>query len=186
MAIFAVVLDACVMVPIALCDTLLRLAEEQLFRPIWSDRIFDEATGAIAAIHPEIDGSAIKRRFAYMNEAFPGDRVQDFAQIEAGLQLPDPDDRHVVAAALRARADAIVTANLRDFPVETMRSLELEVISADDFLMSQLDMRNAVVLGALLEQATATRNPQRSLDDVPTVLGRAGVPGFADEVRGRL
>lgn len=186
MAIFAAVLDACVMVPVVLCDTLLRLAEEQLYRPIWSDRILNEATDAILRIHPEIDGSAISRRVIYMNEAFPGARVQAFAQIEVGLQLPDPDDRHVVAAALRARADAIVTANLRDFPVDTMRSLELEVISPDDFLMSQLDMRSAVVMEALSAQAAATRNPQRSLDDVLTALSKAGVPGFVDEVRSRL
>lgn len=186
MAIFAAVLDACVMVPVALCDTLLRLAEQQLYRPIWSERILDEATEAIRKIHPDIDPSALQRRVAYMNETFAGACVGDFAEIEAGLVLPDPDDRHVVAVALRARADAVVTANLRDFPDETMHRLDLEVISPDDFLLSQLDMRSVVVLEALEAQAAATRNPRRSLDDVLTALAKAGVPDFVDEVRGRL
>lgn len=71
MAFFAAVLDACVVVPVALCDTLLRLAEEQLYRPIWSDRILDEASHAIAAVHPQLGSDAINRRVAYMNETFP-------------------------------------------------------------------------------------------------------------------
>lgn len=174
------------MVPVALCDTLLRLAEEQLYRPIWSGRILDEATDAISTIHPDIELSALKRRVAYMNETFPGACIDDFGQIEAGLRLPDPDDRHVVAAALRARADAIVTANLRDFPDDAMRQFDLEVNSPDDFLLSQLDMRSAVVLEVLDAQAAATRHPRRSVDDVLTALAKAGVPNFVDEVRARL
>jgi len=121
-----------------------------------------------------------------MGEAFPAACVDGFAEIERGLNLPDPDDRHVVAAALRAHADAIVTANLRDFPDEMMRRLDLEVISPDDFLLSQLDMRSAIVLQAIEAQAAATRNPRRSVDDVLTSLLRAGVPGFVDEVRRRI
>lgn len=186
MAIFAVVLDACVMVPVALCDTLLRLGEEQLYRPIWSTRIVKEAADAISTVHPDLEVSKIERRMAYMNETFPGACVGDFANIESGLQLPDPDDRHVVAAALRARADAILTANLRDFPADALHRLDLEVISPDDFLLSQLDMRSTVVLDVLSAQAAATRNPKRSVDDVLTALARAGVTGFVDEVRRRI
>lgn len=186
MAIYAAVLDACVMVPVSLCDTLLRLGEEQLYRPVWSSRILTEAADAISRVHPDLDVSMIGRRIAYMNEAFPAACVRDFEEIEKGLELPDPDDRHVVAAALRARTDAIVSANLRDFPDETMRRLELEVISPDEFLLSQLDMRSAVVLQSLEAQATATRRPRRSMEDVLSSLARAGVPGFVDEVRRRI
>lgn len=186
MAIFAAVLDACVMVPVTVCDTLLRLAEQQMFRPIWSQRILQEASHAIRRVHPDFPGSAIERRVAYMNDAFPGAMVGDFADIEAGLELPDPDDRHVLAAALRAHADAIVTANLRDFPAPTMERFDVEVISPDDFLLSQLDMRSAVVVDVLTAQAATTRNPERSLEDVLAALARAGAPAFVDEVRARL
>jgi len=186
MAIFAAVLDACVMVPVTVCDTLLRLAEQQMFRPIWSERILREASHAIGRVHPDLPESSIERRVAYMNDAFPGAMVDDFAEIEAGLELPDPDDRHVLAAALRAQADAIVTANLRDFPASTMERFDVEMITPDDFLLSQLDMRSPAVMDALTAQAAATRNPERSLEDVLAALARAGAPAFVDEVRGRL
>lgn len=174
------------MVPVALCDTLLRLAEERFFRPVWSERILDEAGRAISTIHPDIEPTLVNRRVEYMNASFPGALVAGFAQIEVGLELPDPDDRHVMAAALLARADAIVTANLRDFPEGILNKFDLEVISPDNFLLSQLDMRGAAVLDVLKSQANATRNPKRSVDDVLTSLARAGVPAFVDEVRNRL
>jgi len=67
-----------------------------------------------------------------------------------------------------------------------MERFDVEVITPDDFLLSQLDMRSPVVIDALTAQAAATRNPERSLEDVLAALARAGVPAFVDEVRGRL
>lgn len=186
MAIYAAVLDACVMVPISLCDTLLRLAEEHMFRPIWSARILAEAEEAIMEVHPDTTEGLVGRRTQYMAESFPGACVGGFENLEAGLTLPDPDDRHVLAAAILSRADAIVTANIKDFPQEILSAYDLEAIHPDDFLTSQLDMRSRVVVEALVAQANATRNPRLSLDDVLTSLARAGVPEFVDEVRRRL
>ncbi|QAY59536.1 PIN domain-containing protein [Microbacterium protaetiae] len=186
MAIFAAVLDACVMVPVSLCDILLRLAEERMFRPIWSERILDEATEAITEVHPDLDEGLVRRRVQYMTESFPGACVSGTEQLELSLRLPDPDDRHVLAAAIRSRADAIVTANLKDFPDATLSAFDVEAIHPDDFLMSQLDMRGRVVMDVLHAQAAATRNPTLSVDDVLTSLVRAGVPSFVDEARRRL
>lgn len=186
MAIYAAVLDACVMVPISLCDTLLRLAEQRMYRPVWSERILEEAGTAIGIVHPDIDPGLIDRRIEYMNQSFPGASAGELAPIAIGLELPDPDDRHVLAAAIRSRADAIVTANLKDFPAESVAAFDIEVIHPDDFLMSQLDMGSRTVLDALASQAAAAKSPQQSLDDVITSLARAGVPRFAEEVRRRL
>lgn len=186
MAIYAAVLDACVMVPVSLCDTLLRLAEERMFRPVWSERILAETSGAVRAVHPDLDEGLIERRIRYMAEGFPGVSVGEFETIESALVLPDSDDRHVLAAAIRARADAIVTANVRDFPVEITAGFDVEVIHPDQFLMSQLDMRSRTVMEVLTAQAGAAKNPRLSLEDVLNSLVRAGVPQFVDEVRRRL
>ncbi len=120
MARYAVVLDACVLVPIALADTLLRLAERDLYRPLWSTRIVAEATDAIAEIHPEIPPEQVRRRFAVMDDAFEDAGVEGWENLEHTVTLPDPDDRHVVGVAMVDRADAIVTANVRDYPRDVL------------------------------------------------------------------
>lgn len=186
MAIYAAVLDACVLVPISLADTLLRTAEKQLYRPIWSDRILDETRAAIEIVHPDLDPALIDRRIWHMNETFPGARVENFESIEAGLLLPDEDDNHVLAAALRGRGQAVVTANIRDFPRDYLDSMDIEAISPDDFLLNQLDLATRPVLDSIVEQAQATRSPSRSIEEVLVSISRAGAPNFADEVLKRI
>ena len=114
MAHYAAVLDACVLVPIALADTLLRLAERDLYQPLWSARIVAEATDAIVVIHPELSPERVRARFAAMDDAFEDACVEGWETLEHAVALPDADDRHVVAAALGGQADAIVTANVGD------------------------------------------------------------------------
>jgi hypothetical protein len=96
---YAAVLDACAPVPIALADTLLRIAGKGLYRPLWSDRILAEAQEAVEGIHPGID---VQKRFTDMGNAFDDALVTGWEGLEAGITLPDDDDRHVVAVALRA------------------------------------------------------------------------------------
>jgi predicted nucleic acid-binding protein len=185
LARYAVVLDACVLVPVALVDTLLRIAERDLYRPLWSDRIFAEATDAIVEIHPDIPPEQIARRFASMDETFEDARVDGWENLEQTVTLPDPDDRHVVAAAMCGRADAIVTANIRDYPSDVLKPLHIEVIHPDNFLLDQLDLAPRIVLDVLREQAAHTRQPALTPVDLFARLARAVVPGFADEA-GRL
>lgn len=185
MARYAVVLDACVLVPVALADTMLRLAERDLYRPLWSDRIVAEATDAISEIHPDIRPEQVARRFAAMDRTFEDARVHGWENLEDTVTLPDPNDRHVVAAALHGRADGIVTANVRDYPTDVLEPLNIEVIHPDDFLLDQLDLAPRIVLDILREQAVHTRWPALTPVDLIAHLARAGVPGFADEA-GRL
>lgn len=138
MASYAALLDACVLVPVALADTLLRLAEAHLYRPVWSQRILAEALEAIVEIHPEIPSERLQHRFAAMDQAFEGACAEGWELIEKALKLPDPNDRHVVTAAIVGGADAIVTANVADYPSNVVGDFGLEVIHPDDFLLDQL------------------------------------------------
>ncbi len=175
-------LDACVLVPIALADTLLRVAEHELYRPLWSDRIIQEATGAILKIHPEITPALVHRRFMVMNNAFEEAQVEDWEPLENAITLPDPNDCHVVATAIRAGADAIVTSNLRDYPADSLELFGIEAIHPDDFLLDQLDLAPRIILEVLTEQAAHTRNPPLTPVDLIARLSKAGVSRFADEV----
>ena len=177
---YAVVLDACVLVPIVLADTMLRIAEKGLYRPLWSDRILGEAQAAIEEIHPGID---VQKRFTDMRETFDDALVTGWEELEAGIFLPDSDDRHVVAAAIRADAQAIVTSNVGDFPGETLSPFGLEAVHPDDFLLDQLDLSPPTVLQVIREQAAHTRRPRLTPQDLAELLSRAGVPNFADEIR---
>lgn len=182
MARYTAVLDACVLVPIALADTLLRVAERGLYRPLWSERILEETADAILEIHPDLPPDAVRRRFAAMNDSFEDALVDGWQEFEASLSLPDLDDRHVVAAAIRGQADTIVTANLGDYPDDVMASLGLTVVDPDDFLLDQLDLAPRVVLEVIREQAAHTRRPPLTPTDLVARLSRCGVPAFADEV----
>lgn len=185
MAGFIATLDACVLVPITLADTLLRVAERELYRPVWSERILAETMDAICAVHPEADPDAIRRRISDMNTTFEDACIEGWESIEINIILPDPDDRHVVAAAVCGRAGVIVTSNLKDFPAAVLKPFGLEVLSPDDFLLDALDLAPRIVLDVIREQAAHSRRPVLSPVDVVARLARAGVPQFADEI-GRL
>lgn len=113
---YAVLLDACVLVPNALCDTLLRLAERGFYRPLWSQRILDEVKFAILVVHPEIDEARVDARITAMTDAFDDAMVVGWEQASAGLDLPDPDDRHVLAAAIKGGAQCSSRSTSRTSP----------------------------------------------------------------------
>ena len=118
-----------------------------------------------------------------MNESFDDAMVLGWESLESDIELPDVDDRHVVAAALRGRADAIVTENVKDFPAETLNSLGLEVIPLDGFLQDQFDLGPTAVCEIVREQAADMRNPPTNPDELLRSLERCGAPGFAATVR---
>lgn len=182
MARFTAFLDACVLVPIAPCDTLLRLADSGLFRPLWSDRVVSEALRALDRLHPDVDRSRFLSRFRPMDGAIEDALVEGWEPLERSIELPDPNDRHVVAAALRVRANAIITENIKDFPETVLGSLGLETIWLDDFLLDQYDLNPSATRRVVLEQAAAMTQPQVELDVLLARLGRSGAPGFASVV----
>jgi predicted nucleic acid-binding protein len=113
---YAAVLDANVLVPSALCDTLLRLAADGFYRPLWSEQILKEVEHAILRIRPELDPIRVARRIDAMRAAFIDANVEGWEEVAAGLDLPDPDDRHVLAAAIAGGAQAIVTVQREGLP----------------------------------------------------------------------
>ncbi|MDR0436581.1 MAG: PIN domain-containing protein [Propionibacteriaceae bacterium] len=179
---FAAVLDANVLVPLALADTLLRTAEVGLYRPFWSLRILNEVKQAIVKVKPDVAPTRIDARLADMRRVFPDSCVFGWEVLVDQVTSPDENDRHVVAAARLARADVIVTRNLTDFPVDSLARWDLEVVDPDCFLLDMLDMFKPVVLRVIREQASDKTRPPLAVEDVLIALGRAGVPGFARQV----
>jgi predicted nucleic acid-binding protein len=153
---YAVVLDACVLVPMPLCDTLLRLAEDPpLYRPLWSDRILDEVGAALDQKLGHTERQR-QRRIDAMRQAFPEALVVLPPDLEKALIcIPDENDRHVVAAAIRGGANAIITSNVKDFPEECLAQYDLLRQTPDDFLLHQFHLDPSLILEKLDAQASA-------------------------------
>jgi predicted nucleic acid-binding protein len=162
---YAVIYDACVLYPAPLRDLLIQLATANLFRAQWTDKIQEEWISNLLADRRDLDRSALERTRELMNTAVMDSIVSGYEHLIDGIVLPDPDDRHVVAAAVHARADAIVTYNLRDFPEEILKSLNLEAIHPDDFLTYQFDLSDAAVIQAASAICRRLRNPGKSGTD---------------------
>lgn len=113
---YTAVLDACVLHPAFVRGALLWFAYERLFRPPWSAEILDEWQRSLARKFPHVPTDKLAGQRALMEPEFEDAIVCGYGAIAAGLVLPDPEDRHVLAAAIVGRADAIITANLKDFP----------------------------------------------------------------------
>lgn len=185
MARFGAVLDTCVLVPVVLCDTLLTLADCELYEPIWSAKTIRELSEVLQRVHPELSTAAIERRVTHMQTAFPEACIETPEAVIAGIALPDENDRHVVAAAALARAEIIVTENLRDFPHETLSDYRIEAISADDFLLDLLDLDSELAFRAIQRRVATLDNPKMTLASFAQRLARSA-PRFAERVNGGL
>ncbi|MCG7427443.1 PIN domain-containing protein [Helcobacillus sp. ACRRO] len=176
MARFSALLDACALVPITQADLLLRLAEAGLYRPLWNHRILEETVAAIEAVHPQTKASgSARRRVNTMNKVFLDACVDHWEPFVESVDLPDPDDRHVVAAAVRGRADLLVTANLKDFPVEqlgTVRTVSIQRGRSTAAVANQPLIRRTPIT----RRCPAGRATSRSACPSPTRLPAAPLP----------
>lgn len=179
---YTVVLDACVLFPNVLRDTLLTLAEHELFRPLWSTAILDEVRRNVVAKR-NVDPAAFDRTLALMNKSFEGALVESWSPLTPELDLPDLDDRHVLAAAIVGGGQAIVTSNLADFPTNQLKPHDIDPVHPDEFLLDLLDLAPARVVKALVNQAQRFRNPAMDLSGLLARLECCGVLDFAEEVR---
>lgn len=176
MTAFKVLFDACVLIPINLCDIILRLAEADVFSPLWTEEILDEVErNLVAAIGLPRQKAA--RRVQFMTEAFPEAMVTGYRDLTDSMTC-DPKDRHVLAGAVRSRADILVTANLKDFPLNSTEPYDVEVMHPDPFLLDQLDLYGTETLQVIRETATRRKRPPNSERDILLAL-RSTVPHFA-------
>ncbi|WP_129667454.1 PIN domain-containing protein [Phytoactinopolyspora endophytica] len=178
-----VLLDTCVLYPAYLRDTLLRLAEVELFSPAWSAAIFEELRRNL--IEAGLGDAAVDRMLTRMNETFEDADVIGYEHLVESMTC-DQKDRHVLAAAVHGRADALVTLNVRDFPPESVNPHQVTVHSPDDLLLDLFDLAPGVVLRTLHRQAASHKREPKTVAGLLNALSRGGAPRFADEIRRHL
>lgn len=178
---FPVVLDACVLIPMPIADLLLRLATAKQFRPLWSEDILDEVERNLVRKLNK-DPSRARHRVDAMRTFFPDALVENYESLVPRM-TNDPKDRHVLAAAVRAGAELIVTLNGKDFPTTSLRPYDIGVRSPDDFLLDQLDLDSETVCAITHEVVADMRNPKVTWDDYVRGLSSSGLPLFANKLR---
>lgn len=180
---FCVILDANVLYPNRMRDILLTMVHKGLFRAMWTDEIMDEWSRNVLANHAATEAQ-IGRTVAIMKDAFEECWVYHHRSLIAGIEgLPDEGDRHVVAAALAAGAQQIVTSNLKDFPAEVLELYELEAIDPDTFLVGQFELNRSLAVNAIHSVRRRLGKPPFKKGEFLTDLTRKGMPKFAAALR---
>lgn len=181
-ALRVAVLDACVLYPVTLRDFLVTLATIRLYEPRWTELVHDEWMRSVLKNRPDLDQENLQRICRLMDEALPKALIGEMQwQASPSPPLPDPGDHHVVSAAIAARATAIVTFNLRDFPAEVLHPLGITAVHPDAFVAELLRENSAGVLAGFELQRARFRNPPRSRAELLEILEKRGL---ADTVSG--
>ena len=180
---FIVIYDACVLYPAPLRDLLVRVGMTGLVQVNWTNEILDECFRSILANKPDLSAERLERTRTLMNRAIRDVLVDGYQGLVDSLELPDLGDRHVLAAAIRGGAQAIVTANLKHFPARALAPLDLEAIHPDDFILDLLDLAPGVILKALDDQVRALRNPPMEWAEVLDKLEASGLVKSVAEIR---
>jgi predicted nucleic acid-binding protein len=171
---FVVLYDANTLYPNALRDLCIRISLSGLVQAKWTQQIIEEMTGALTR-NRGIQPAKLARLAELVNNSVPDCLVTGYEPLIEGLKLPDPDDRHVLAAAIKAGAQVIVTANLRDFPAAELASYDIEAKSPDDFVLDQISIDPRVVFSCVQEIANSRNAPPMSAEDVLRELERSGL-----------
>jgi len=153
------VIDACVLYPFHLRNIVVQAAVDRLIQGRWTNEIHDEWMRGLAGRAPNIPHERLEATRSLMNEALPTATIRGYEDHIAAVSLPDPGDRHVVAAAIAAKASVILTWNLRHFPAKEWRKFGLLRETPDAFLSGLYDKVPGLMLGSL---ANARRNLSKS------------------------
>jgi len=172
---FTVVYDANVLYPNTLRDLLIRIAQSGTVQAKWTNAILDEMAAALRRNRPDIPAEKIERLRELMNKAVRACLVSGYEPLIEGLKLPDPEDRHVLAAAIMAGAQVIVTRNLRDFPAADLEPWNIEAKSPDAFVLDQIHINLQAVAASIRQIADSRTNPPAAVEDILTQLERDGL-----------
>jgi hypothetical protein len=151
------------------------LAVTDLFRARWTNDIHDEWMRNVRKNYPDVTQAQVERIRDLMNTNVRDCLIDGYESLIPAIALPDPEDRHVLAAAIRSGADMIVTFNLKHFPDAALKQYGIEAVHPDDFLNSQLDLAPSIVCAAAKRQRESLKNPPMSVAEYLDSLQRQGL-----------
>ncbi len=175
---FTSVLDTNVIYPIETRDVLMWFAYHELYTPKWSKNIFEEWISVM--IRKGISEEEISKRTGKLHEAFPDAMVLNYEGLIEGLVLPDPNDRHILAAAIKTNANSIITNNIKHFPNDYLSSFGLSAMLPDDFLTDTIDLNTEKAKEAFKDMVLTKKNPNIGEYEMLDILRKRGLKNTAD------
>jgi predicted nucleic acid-binding protein len=175
---FTCVLDTNVIFPLDVRDLLFWFAFYDLYTPKWSKHIFDEWYDVM--IRKGVPKEEALKRIKKANTAFPDALVENYESLIGGLVLPDENDKHVLAAAIKTNANIIVTNNLKDFPSDYLSTFGLTAKSADDFITDTIDLNQERAVEAFRQLVVNRTNPDLDEYQILNIFRRNGLNDSAN------
>jgi predicted nucleic acid-binding protein len=176
MSNFIVVYDACVLYSAPLRDLLVELATTGLFRARWTNEIHNEWVRSVLETRPNTSIEKLERTKQLMNNTVLDSLVAGYEALIEGVNLPDPDDRHILAAAIHCGASTIVTKNLKDFPRTELSKYNIEAQHPDIFIEHQINLNPRVVCATVEKIRQRLKNPPKMLDEYLDTLEKQELP----------
>ena len=177
------VLDANVLYPVPIRDLLLSLANEGLFQPKWSSIIQEEWVRNLLLKRPDLSRNKLLKTVEAMNETFPEANITGFDDIINGLILPDNNDRHIVATAVRSKSELIVTFNTKDFPKKYLDNFGIDILHPDIFISDLIHLDHVKAMNGFNKQVKRLVNPPRSHSQVLDTFENCGLVNSASIFR---
>ena len=184
--IITALLDANVLYPAPLRDYLLHLASLGVFEPIWTAAIQNEWIRNLLKARPDINRVALQATQRAMNIAFPGSSISGYESLINSLSLPDPNDRHVLAAAITGKAQVIVTINLKDFPPGNLIPYGIHAEHPDLFVSKCIDRDRANAIKAFKNQVKSLKKPPIPIEKVLMNLEANGLVASVVKLKSEL
>lgn len=169
------VFDANVLYSASLRDFLLRLAMSKLVKPYWSAEIQNEWAQGLRRKRPDLSPERLERTRREMARHFPKSCIAGFEHLIPTLQLPDPDDRHVLALAIHTKAPLIVTLNLKDFPAGVLARYHVEAIPPDDLVFRAIQYDQKSFIDMVATHRPLLQRPPKTVDEYIETLRRQGL-----------
>jgi predicted nucleic acid-binding protein len=179
---FIAVYDACVLYPAPVRDLLLEVAGAGLVSAKWTKEIESEWIRNLHAHRADIPFEVLQETADRMVEFLPDCLVTNYEKLTLKLELPDKSDRHVLAAAIKSHAQAIITFNLKDFPEKALQEFDIEPIHPDTFLINQFDLRAGVVVSIAQKIRTRLKKPPMTTRQYLDNLTKIGLPAFSQKI----
>lgn len=178
-----VLLDACVLYPAPLRDLMMHLAVAEIFGARWTEAIHDEWTRNVLKNRPDLHPEQLRRTRELMNAHVLDSVVRGYENLIDTIVLPDANDRHVVAAAIKSDAQFILTFNTKDFPESILSPYGIKAISPDIFLVECMEKYAGNIIRAAKRHRGSLKNPPKSAKDYLITLESNGLAQFVDHLR---